>query len=145
MRVLSDYKNPSRHSLIFMMTFRLTKTFRDELDKEDIFYNLSPGTINARNYTISIETKRRHAIEQRDNCLKRVHELELQLGVVQRWVPGSAEWNAATAKTVLCEYRKAVDNLEGLVVSRLFELLNLNKSQIREFYIINFVLLGLIT
>ena len=128
-----------------MMTFRLTKTFRDELDKEDIFYNLSPGTINARNYTISIETKRRHAIEQRDNCLKRVHELELQLGVVQRWVPGSAEWNAATAKTVLCEYRKAVDNLEGLVVSRLFELLNLNKSQIREFYIINFVLLGLIT
>jgi hypothetical protein len=32
-----------------------------------------------------------------------------------------------------------------LVVSRLFELSNLNKSQICEFYIINFVLSGLIT
>ncbi len=128
-----------------MMTFRLTKIFRDELNKEDIFYNLSPDTINARNYTKSIETKRRHAIEQRDNCLKRVHELELKLGVAQRWVPGSAEWNAVAAKAVLHEYRKAVDNLEGLVVSRLFELSNLNKSQICEFYIINFVLSGLIT
>ncbi|KAF8335183.1 hypothetical protein F5887DRAFT_892158 [Amanita rubescens] len=106
------------------------QNFRDELDKEDIFYNSSPSTINARDYTRSVETKRRHAIEQRDNCLKRVHELELKLGVAQRWVPGSAVWNAAAEKAVLREYRKAVDNLEGLIVSRLFELSNLNKSQI---------------
>lgn len=119
------------------------ENFRDQLSKEDIFYNSSPSTINARDYTKSIETKRRHTIEQRDNCLKRVHEFELKLGVAQRWISGSAEWNAAAAKAVLREYRKAVDNLEGLVVSRLFELSNLNKSQICEVYVINLVLSGL--
>jgi len=71
---------------------------REELDKGDIFYNTTPSNIGQRDYTKSTEMKRRHVIEKRDNCLKRVHELEVKLHITQRWEPGSTQWKAAAAK-----------------------------------------------
>ena len=80
-----------------------------------------------------METTRWHAIEKRDNCLKRVHELEIKLKVLQRWEQDSKEWNVAAEKVELHEYRKAVDRLESLTVSRIFELSKMNDSQICKF------------
>ncbi|KAF8327310.1 hypothetical protein F5887DRAFT_1083856 [Amanita rubescens] len=102
---------------------------QEELDGVDVFYNTTPSNISQRDYMRSIETKRRHAIEKRDNSLKCVHELEVKLHVTQRWEPGSTEWKAAAAKVSLREYRRAVDKLESLVVSRLFELSKMNMSE----------------
>ncbi|SRR6266550_748498 len=106
---------------------------REELDKGDIFYNTTPSNIGQRDYTKSTEMKRRHVIEKRDNCLKRVHELEVKLHITQRWEPGSTQWKAAAAKVTLREYRRAVDKLKSLVVSRLFELSKMNMSQTCKF------------
>ncbi|KAF8341119.1 hypothetical protein F5887DRAFT_888021, partial [Amanita rubescens] len=102
---------------------------QEELDKGAIFYNTTPSNIGQRDYTKSTKTKRRHDIEKRDNCLKRVHELEAKLHVMQRWEPGSTQWKAAAEKVTLREYRRAIDKLESLVVARLFELSKMNKSQ----------------
>ena len=96
----------------------------------EIFHHTNPNNVTQRDTTRSIETKRRHAIESRDNCLKRVHELEIKLKVLQRWERGSEEWNAAEEKIELREYRKAVDRLESLTVSWIFELSKMNESQI---------------
>lgn len=73
--------------------------------------------------------KRRHLLEKRDRCLERVHELERKLMIMSRWTPESPEWVAAAEKVRLRTYRRAVDTLESLVVSRLFELSKLNMSE----------------
>lgn len=98
------------------------------------FRNTYPSNIHQRDDTRSVETSRRHAIEKRDNCLERVHELERKLNVMQRWEPGSREWIAASERVKLHEYRKAIDSLESLIVAWLFELSNMNKSQICKYH-----------
>ncbi|KAG1731798.1 hypothetical protein EDD22DRAFT_852830 [Suillus occidentalis] len=74
------------------------------------------------------ETARRHAIENYDKDLKVVQELEVKLRITQRWVPDDQEWRDAGRLVANRKLQRALDNLEGLVVARIFELSKMNRA-----------------
>ncbi|KAI6011801.1 hypothetical protein BKA83DRAFT_4466713 [Pisolithus microcarpus] len=74
------------------------------------------------------ETIRRHAQENYEKDLKVVQELEGRLGITCRWVPEDGEWQAAARLVANRKYQRALDNVEHLVVSRIFELSKMNQS-----------------
>ena len=78
------------------------------------------------------ETQRRHAFEERDKVLATVHDLETKLGIMERWSPLSAKWTATAEMVAKRTYQRSLDQLEGLVVSRMFELTKMNQSQTGE-------------
>ena len=59
--------------------------------------------------------------------------LEEKLGVKERWTPDRVEWIEADKSLSEKAYRKAVDHLESLVISRLFELSKMNRAGTCEF------------
>jgi len=71
---------------------------------------------------------RRHAQENYEKDLKAVQELKEHLGISRRWVPEDEEWQAAARLVANRKYQRALDNLERLVVSRIFELSKMNQS-----------------
>lgn len=76
--------------------------------------------VNRHRYTITL--KRLHAI----NDTLRLMEDDFGIGV--RWLPDSVEFNEAAKLIRERRFRRAVDNLERLVVQRLFELTKLGMS-----------------
>lgn len=91
-----------------------------------MFLGAVPGT---QDLTRPSETKRRHALEKYDKDVDAVHALEVRLAIVDRWVIGGPEC-VGTAKLVsMRKYQRALDDLEGLVVARIFELTKMNRSQ----------------
>ncbi|KAJ7044323.1 hypothetical protein C8F04DRAFT_1027413 [Mycena alexandri] len=78
--------------------------------------------------TRRIETQRRHAGEVHTKTLAAVQDLEIRLGVGPRWVPGDKEWEDTAAMVTNRRYQRALDELEGLVVARMFELSKVNMS-----------------
>ncbi|KIM59405.1 hypothetical protein SCLCIDRAFT_126248 [Scleroderma citrinum Foug A] len=81
--------------------------------------------------TRKAETMRHHAQENYKKDLKAVQELEGHLGISRRWVPEDEEWQAAArchAPNMFGTYQQALDNLERLVMSRIFELSKMNQS-----------------
>ncbi|KAI5985372.1 hypothetical protein EDD15DRAFT_2390180 [Pisolithus albus] len=74
------------------------------------------------------ETVHRHAQENYEKDLKAVQELEGRLGITCRWVPEDEEWQAAARLVANRKYQHALDNVERLVVSRIFELSKMNQS-----------------
>ncbi|KIK17789.1 hypothetical protein PISMIDRAFT_52478, partial [Pisolithus microcarpus 441] len=73
-------------------------------------------------------TVRRHAQENYDKDLLVVQELERKLNISRRWVPEDKEWQNAGRLVANREYCRALDNLESLVVARLFELTKMNRA-----------------
>ncbi|KAI0043338.1 hypothetical protein FA95DRAFT_1584139 [Auriscalpium vulgare] len=64
-----------------------------------------------------------------ENKDAQVESLENQLGLTgERWNEDSEEYRAVKAQTIERKYRKALDELERLVVQRLFELTKLNMA-----------------
>lgn len=59
---------------------------------------------------------------------KSVLAFEAKLGITERWTEDSDEWKAADKTLAEQAYQRAIDNLEGLVVGRLFELSKLNRA-----------------
>lgn len=88
-----------------------------------------PGSSRHRDNTNAIETRRRHAIENCEKARSLVQALETQLGIVERWAVGSPEFKDAERKVAMRQYQRALDHLEGLVVGRIFELNDMNRSQ----------------
>ena len=82
--------------------------------------------------TRTIETKRRHALEKHDKDLVAVQALELQLVIGSHWVLGGPESEEARKLVTMRKYQQCLDNLEGLVVAHIFELLKMNRSQTGE-------------
>jgi hypothetical protein len=74
------------------------------------------------------ETAWRHAIENYDKDLKVVQELEVKLGITRRWVPDDHEWRDAGRLVANRKLQRVLDNLEGLVVARIFELSKMNRA-----------------
>ena len=66
------------------------------------------------------------------NCLTRaedhVKDLEQQLNITKPWTSDSPGYIQTALFIQQCKYLKAVDNLERLVVQRLFELTKMNLS-----------------
>ncbi|KAF8188436.1 hypothetical protein K438DRAFT_1594303, partial [Mycena galopus ATCC 62051] len=72
--------------------------------------------------TRRIETQRRHALEVFSKTLATVQDLEVRLGITRRWEPEDEEWVTAARMVINRRYQRALDELEGLVVARMFEL-----------------------
>ena len=79
--------------------------------------------------TKSLETAHRHALEHYEKDLRVVQDLEIRLGIVDRWEPGTPEWQRAGELVSMRRYQRALDHLEGLIVARMFELTKMNMSQ----------------
>lgn len=91
-----------------------------------VFLGVAPG---AHDFTRTSETKRRHALEKHDKNTDLVHGLEIQLGIVHRWIIGGPECEETAKLVSMCKYQRALDDLKGLVVARIFELTKMNRSQ----------------
>jgi hypothetical protein len=91
----------------------------------------TPATMASRHRdtTQTVETERRHKLEDRDKDLQAVQDLEKKLGIPCRWEVGGVEWEKAEKLVTMRKYQRAIDNLEGLVVARIFELTKMNMSQ----------------
>ncbi|KAJ4477074.1 hypothetical protein C8R41DRAFT_983264 [Lentinula lateritia] len=87
-----------------------------------------------RDQTSALERAQRHAQENERKILADVHALESKLDVRVRWTEGSVQWEEAGALVTGAKYRRALDKLEGLLVSRIFELSRLNISGTGEFW-----------
>ncbi|KAJ7635425.1 hypothetical protein B0H17DRAFT_1149699 [Mycena rosella] len=77
--------------------------------------------------TRRLKTQRRHATELYEKVLLAVQELERQMAIAIWWLPESEEWKAA-AIMVGWRYQRALDELQGLIISRMFELTKMNMS-----------------
>ncbi|RXW12150.1 hypothetical protein EST38_g13705 [Candolleomyces aberdarensis] len=78
---------------------------------------------------VSHETQLRHAIERRDKVLLAVQQFELDFEVSERWTPKSPNWQRARDLCSRRRYQRCLDELESLVVSRIFELTKMNMSR----------------
>ncbi|KAI5999676.1 hypothetical protein EDD15DRAFT_2160411 [Pisolithus albus] len=78
--------------------------------------------------TSSFETMRRHAMENFEKDLKMAQELEIKLGITKRWVPEDEEWQTAGRLVANRKYQHCLDQLESLVVARIFELSKMNQA-----------------
>ena len=105
---------------------------RQRLSAADIVWSkvLTPATFGQRDtQSRGVETARRHARETHEKDLRAVQHMEMKMGIVSRWVPDSLEWKAAAEKVSKRQYQRCLDNLEGLIVARMFELTKMNMSQ----------------
>ncbi|KAJ7859168.1 hypothetical protein B0H14DRAFT_2231018, partial [Mycena olivaceomarginata] len=71
---------------------------------------------------------RRHAMELRDGILLAVQDLEMQIDLRDRWTPRCAEWSEAAVLVENRRYQHALDKLQGLVITWLFELIKCHMS-----------------
>ncbi|KAH7905207.1 hypothetical protein BJ138DRAFT_1018025 [Hygrophoropsis aurantiaca] len=85
-------------------------------------YNQDVATTTRR------EAARRHAIERYDTSVKVVQDLERRLEIARRWTPDDPEWQNAGKLVANRKYQRALDTLEALIVSRLFELSKMNRA-----------------
>ena len=76
--------------------------------------------------------KLRYAVENASKDLLSMQNLELQLEVATRWQKGSDEWETTAALLTNRRYQRCLDELEALIVSRMFELTKMNMSQTGE-------------
>ena len=83
----------------------------------------------ATSQTLRVETTRRQLAEQHESVLYRVIELEVRLGIAHRWQPTTPEYVETTKYMATRNYHRALDNLQRLVILRLFELQKLNLAK----------------
>jgi hypothetical protein len=83
----------------------------------------------------SAETKLRHATENVARDAEAVQHVELMLDIQVPWTKTSEEWKAAVVLVAKRRYQRCLDALEGLIVSRMFELTKMNMSQTGAFYL----------
>ncbi|KIK20250.1 hypothetical protein PISMIDRAFT_13140 [Pisolithus microcarpus 441] len=106
-----------------------SQQLRDILDTWNVFEPVGATTYGGdTRVTQRNETLRRHAQENYDRDLLLVQDLERKLSISRHWVPEDKEWQDAGRLVANREYRRALDNLESLVVARLFELTKMNRA-----------------
>lgn len=71
-------------------------------------------------------------MEKRAGLLLEVTAMEVKMGIAARWQPTSTEYKNTLRYLTMRKYHRALDNLQRLVVMRLFELHKLNLSQTGE-------------
>ncbi|PPQ87268.1 hypothetical protein CVT24_005902, partial [Panaeolus cyanescens] len=113
---------------------RLCRLYKTELELNEAQKQWAVTTSNTvpendEAHTRKIENKRRHAQEKYEANLTVVQGLEQELGVGKRWMPNDQEWKDAEVLVMRRRYQRSVDQLESLVVSRMFELTKMNMSQ----------------
>ncbi|PBK68454.1 hypothetical protein ARMSODRAFT_988697 [Armillaria solidipes] len=94
-------------------------------DTASVWMTVTAETVNRQ--THKTEMACRHLVEKRDNALKTVQMLEACLEM-QCWEIGCEKWLANKKRVKMQTYQHAIDNLECLVVSRIFKLTKMNMS-----------------
>jgi hypothetical protein len=96
------------------------------------FYTTTSDSSKSYTHDISttrkLETERRYVTELRENYLKQVIELEVDLGIDRRWDPSSSEYLETLGYMSTRTYQRALEELQRLVIQRLFELHKMNIS-----------------
>lgn len=64
-----------------------------------------------------------------------VKELEASLGIEMRWTSQSTKYQEVLEYTKRCQFIRTVEDLEGLIVQRLFELSKANLSSTGKFFL----------
>ncbi|THU79516.1 hypothetical protein K435DRAFT_697600 [Dendrothele bispora CBS 962.96] len=70
----------------------------------------------------ALERSTRHLRKDEMKYMRDLHVLEQKLEINTTWERGSDEWERVDLMAKNAEYQKALDHLEGLLVSRIFEL-----------------------
>ncbi|KAJ7018839.1 hypothetical protein C8F04DRAFT_1214492 [Mycena alexandri] len=134
---LASLKKEPAHETLQMEYYQKLVNLRDHQERLDAIMGVETPFIpapqdatyaQAAAQTRRIEMQRRHATEIRDKTLAGVQDLEIRLGGGPRWVPEDEEWVKAAAMLRNRRYQRALDELEGLVVARMFELSKVNMS-----------------
>jgi hypothetical protein len=71
---------------------------------------------------------RRHANEQRNRDIELVEDLEQKLSVETRWTSDSPQWTATDAALKKHKYLDALDEIEQIILARLFEMTKVHQS-----------------
>lgn len=79
--------------------------------------------------TRRLESDRRHARQEHARVNLEVCELEVKLGITDRWTPVTPQYTAALQHLRERKYRRVLEKLQRLVIQRLFELHKLNVAQ----------------
>jgi hypothetical protein len=127
--------------LVSNLLLHRSRNFSSRLDKANVrFINLTPNTFETvapsmrRPYTHDLsttrklETDRRLALELRESCLKQLIDLEVSMGIDKRWDPMSPEYLETLGYLATRKYQRALEELQRLVIQRLFELHRMNVS-----------------
>lgn len=69
-----------------------------------------------------LEAEQRYTNERYNTVLRDIVELEVQLGVTDRWTPEMKEYVDTIRFRKEQDYRRALEQLEALIVKCLFEL-----------------------
>jgi hypothetical protein len=80
-------------------------------------------------------------MEVASKTLSAVQDLEVRLGITRRWEAGDADWTATAIMVTNRRYQRALDELEGLVVARMFELSKVHMADTGEPSMLAFSLL----
>ena len=126
---------PARKRAIHFVQQQLMIYYRQYLEAARTSWLVAtPEIISSgiRDRTRSIETERRHALEEYEKDLKVVQDLEKKLNISVRWEPESDDWVRTGKLVTMRKYQRALDRLEGLIVARMFELTKMNMSQTGE-------------
>lgn len=94
---------------------------------------MAPIQVQCTRFLYCQATALRLAREAADCDLAAVRDLEVELDIRQRWTADSEQWKAAAILVGRRRYQHRLDELEGLVVSRMFELMKMNMSQTGKF------------
>jgi hypothetical protein len=121
------------------------RIFSSRLEKANVrFINLTPNTFQgaapslSRPYahdlstTRKLETERRLALELRENSLRQIVEMEVSMGIEKRWDPSSPDYMETLGYLSTRKYQRALEELQRLVIQRLFELHRMNISATGE-------------
>lgn len=118
----------------------LHQVHRREWDLARTAANEALTEVAAPNINLILLQARRRidaAYAKLQHCDAYVFNFEIQLGISDRWTADSAEYKWYKEEAILQDYRKALDELERLVVMRLFELSKLGMSGTgKSFYLI---------
>ena len=111
------------------------------------FVNLTPSTYEAAaprtsqpythdlSTTRKLETERRVVTELREKCIQELVEMEVEMNIVKRWDPTTPEYQETLGYLSTRRYQRALEELQRLVVQRLFELHKMNLSATGEFHL----------
>jgi len=78
--------------------------------------------------TRKLETERRYTLELREHCLKQIVDMEVSMGIEKRWDPSSPDYLETLGYLSTRTYQRALEELQRLVIQRLFELHKMNIS-----------------
>ncbi|KAG2120942.1 uncharacterized protein F5147DRAFT_741824 [Suillus discolor] len=104
-------------------------SFLDGIPTDYQFVSTSSVTSTDPAYIANLSTQRRHANERLDTILQEITAMEVKMDITQRWEPSDSEYVEPMRYMATQKYHHALDELQCLVVLRLFELHKLNLSQ----------------